>query len=679
MRTRKGTPDDMTTPSTPSSDPNPKQPANMETWLRVTLNSIGDAVIATDAQGQVTFMNPVAETMTGWKQEEALGKNLTEVFVIRNEETRQEVESPAARVLREGVVVGLANHTVLLARDGSETPIDDTGAPIRDAQGNLIGVVLVFHDISERKRAEQALQESEARYHQLAEERAYVMSSARCLLWHANIHNTDHPLYLHWDMFIPDLEAAQRFLPLELQPGQLYKEAWYLSRPKEDQDRCNLTAMEAVRAGRSYQQDFRCLAADGSLRWLHEDIHIETVEAGKQWRAVGVCTDVTERKRLEEQLLQAQKIESIGRLAGGVAHDFNNLLTVISGHTELAMEELGADASVLEHLRVIQQAEQRAADLTRQLLAFARKQVIAPQIINLNDLTRDMQKLLLRLLGENIELVTLLDPALGHVHVDPGQFEQILVNLAVNARDAMPEGGKLTLETTNITLDAEYAQQHPSVLPGAYVMLAVSDTGAGMEEAIQEHIFEPFFTTKEQGKGTGLGLATVYGIVKQSGGHIWLYSEIGRGSTFKIYLPRVNETERAAPLQEETSAHAPGAETILVVEDEPALRTLAATALQKRGYTVLEAAHGAQALQMAKDYPETIHLLVTDVIMPQMGGKELVTQLQSLRPDLKILYTSGYTDDAIVQHGMLEAGVAFLQKPFTPSQLIRKVREVMDT
>jgi two-component system cell cycle sensor histidine kinase/response regulator CckA len=370
-------------------------------------------------------------------------------------------------------------------------------------------------------------------------------------------------------------------------------------------------------------------------------------------------------------------LESVGRLAGGVAHDFNNLLTVITGYTEFVQQQLPSDAPQQKDLLQIQAAAERAANLTHQLLAFARQQVIEPKVIQLNHLILNLDKMLRRLIGEDIELTTLTAPTLEPVLADPGQIEQILVNLAVNARDAMPDGGKLTIETAHVTLDEDYTRLHPEVLPGHYTLFSVSDTGMGIEESVQQHIFEPFFTTKKKGKGTGLGLATCYGIVKQAGGHIWLYSEPGHGTTFKIYLPCVKAAAEAAVPQ--PSVERPrGSETILLVEDEPPVLKLAATVLRRQGYTVLEASNGQEALEMAGEYTGEIHLLLTDVIMPQMGGKALVALLQANHPGMKILYASGYTDDTIVHHGILKAGVAFLQKPFTPSSLAHKVRMTLD-
>jgi signal transduction histidine kinase len=395
--------------------------------------------------------------------------------------------------------------------------------------------------------------------------------------------------------------------------------------------------------------------------------------------------ELAERKRiedarhhLEEQLRQSQKIESIGRLAGGVAHDFNNLLTVINGYADLIWLDLSPAHPLRASLLEIRTAGERAADLTRQLLAFSRQQLLQPRVLALNTLIADTTKMLNRLLGEDIELVTRLDPALARIKVDAGQIDQVIINLAVNARDAMPRGGTLTLQTQNVTLDESQAEGHVVIPPGAYVLLAVSDTGVGMAAETLPRIFEPFFTTKEHGKGTGLGLSTVYGIVKQSGGWIWVYSEVDRGTTFKIYFPAVDDplsdTENR-PVEQHTPR---GSETVLIVEDDVMVRKLMAQALHGFGYDVLEANGPDDALRLSAAFDRSIPLLITDVVMPRMSGRELAAVLRDSRPDMRILYISGYTDDAVVRHGLLDPAMAFLQKPFTPNALARKVREVLD-
>ncbi|NLE75814.1 MAG: response regulator, partial [Chloroflexi bacterium] len=393
----------------------------------------------------------------------------------------------------------------------------------------------------------------------------------------------------------------------------------------------------------------------------------------------GVVTDISDRKQMEAQFLQAQKMETVGRLAGGVAHDFNNLLTAISGYSTLALDNLGPTDPLREDIEQVIKASNRAAALTRQLLAFSRRQIIQPRIVNLNDLMLELDKMLRRLIGEDIEMVTLPAPGLGSVRVDPTQIEQILVNLAVNARDAMTEGGKLTIETDNVALDREYALHHVGVVPGEYVMLAVSDTGCGIPEDVRARIFEPFFTAKDVGKGSGLGLPIVYGIVKQHGGHIFVYSEEGHGTSFKIYLPQVAGQPTPTANQPPVSKLPTGTETVLLVEDEPLVRAMAKRILLGQGYTVLEASNGDEAIWLAQEHLGEIHLLLTDVVMPGMSGKELSWRLQTLRPTLRILYISGYASNAIVHGGVLDQGTEFLQKPFTISTLAHKVREVLES
>jgi nitrogen-specific signal transduction histidine kinase/CheY-like chemotaxis protein len=393
---------------------------------------------------------------------------------------------------------------------------------------------------------------------------------------------------------------------------------------------------------------------------------------------IGISRDVTELNRLEEQFRQAQKMEAVGRLAGGVAHDFNNLLTGINGYCELVFNRLRADDPSRELLAEIRKCGERAATLTRQLLAFSRKQVLQPQVVSLNTLLGELLKLLKRLIGEDIELALVPGAALGLAKVDPGQFEQAVINLAVNARDAMPRGGRLTIETHNAELAEGYAERYPEVRPGRYVLVVVRDSGQGMDEATKARIFEPFFTTKEPGKGTGLGLAMVYGFVKQSGGHIEVESEPGRGATFKVYLPRAEETTPSAKSSPSLLQMPKGTETVLLVEDEDAVRALSKLVLQSSGYTVLEARDGQEGVWVAQQHQGPIHILVTDLVMPRLSGQQLAVLLVQARPHLRVLFMSGYTDEAVLRHGVFEADAAFLQKPFNAIGLARKVREVLD-
>jgi PAS domain S-box-containing protein len=414
---------------------------------------------------------------------------------------------------------------------------------------------------------------------------------------------------------------------------------------------------------------------DGRLVSVASSVNPVLNEKGDIAAYLAIQRDVSERKRLEEQYLQAQKMEAVGRLAAGVAHDFNNLLTIINGYSDLLLERLPADDPARDSVAEIKGAGERATGLTRQLLAFSRQQIRTSRVLDLNALVATSIKMLRRLIGEDVELVFIPGGDLDMIKADPGQIEQVLMNLAVNARDAMLRGGKLTIETSNFLADQAYSSSHYPMPPGSYVMLAVSDTGQGMDAETQARIFEPFFTTKGQGKGTGLGLPTVYGIVKQSAGYTWVYSELGQGTTFKIYLPAAEGTPDAAKA---IGAVAGGSETVLLVEDEAKLRSLARSVLESRGYKVLEARTSMEALLIPSQYQGPIHLLLTDVVMPALSGRELAEKLTKLHPELKILFMSGYTDDTVVRHGVLESGMAYLQKPFSPDALARKVREVLD-
>lgn len=510
-------------------------------------------------------------------------------------------------------------------------------------------------EITERYRAEEKLRESEERYRDLFENANDLIQSFT---------PDGRILYVNraWKLALgyTDEETRDLYIQQVIHP--------------ESRDGWNEQVEALMRGETSDKSEVTLVTKDGK-KILGEASRTCKFVDGKPAFVRSIIRDVTERRQLEEQLRQTVKMEAIGQLAGGVAHDFNNLLTIISGYGQLLEESV--EPRSREYVTEILKASDRAASLTRQLLAFSRRQILAPQVLDLNSIVVNMEKMLKRLIGEHIELATVQQANLGRVKADAGQIEQVVLNLAVNARDAMPDGGKITIETANVDLDEAYSRSHSTVVPGPYVMLAISDTGEGMTNEIMTHIFEPFFTTKEKGKGTGLGLSTVYGIVKQSAGNVWVYSELGRGSTFKVYLPRISETATLAP-----TASAPesirGTETILLVEDEAPVRSLVRETLQSYGYNVLEAQGADHAISIFQEYNDPIHLLLTDVVMPQVSGKELAKRMSPAHPEAEILFMSGYTDNAIVRHGVLDANTFFLQKPFMPKTLVTKVREVLD-
>jgi PAS domain S-box-containing protein len=512
-------------------------------------------------------------------------------------------------------------------------------------------------NITERKQVEAALRASEERYRIL-----FDQSPLPKFLYD---HQTRRYLMVNDAAIASHGYSREEFLNMTLDDLQ----------PAEDLERVvNLVA--TLQPGVNKLGVHRHETKNGRI--IDVDITLQKFVMTERPCVLVVALDVTERNRLETQLRQSQKMESIGSLAGGVAHDFNNLLSVILSYSKMLAEPLKPGDPMRADLEEISLAGRRAADLTRQLLAFSRQQILDPRIIDLNTVIDGVAKMLRRLVGEDIELSVVSAPQLSSVRVDPGQIEQVLMNLVVNSRDAMVDCGKVTIETANVVLDAAYAAEHAGVCAGAYVMLAVTDTGAGMDAATKARIFDPFFTTKEMGSGTGLGLSTVFGIVQQSGGSIWVYSEPGLGTTIKVYLPQADgPCDVVAALPEVVLKR--GSETILLVEDEPSVRVLTRTILERQGYRVIEAQNGGDALLICEQHPATIHVLLTDVVMPRMSGRKLAERLSRVRPEMKVLYMSGYTDDSIVRHGVLESGVAFLQKPITPETLSRKLREVIDS
>lgn len=529
------------------------------------------------------------------------------------------------------------------------------GSAALDGSNECISYVT---NITERKQAEAALRASEERYRVL-----FDQSPLPKFLYD---HQTRRYLMVNDAAVASYGYSRDEFLSMTLDDLQ----------PPEDRARV-VSLVASLAAGVNTLGTHRHKTKSGQL--IDVDITLQKFVVAERPCVLVVALDVTERNRLEAQLRQVQKMESIGSLAGGVAHDFNNLLSVILSYSKMLTESLRPGDPMRADLEEISHAGRRAADLTRQLLAFSRQQILEPRVIDLNAVIEGVIRMLRRLVGEDVQLSVAGGLQLGSVRADPGQIEQVLMNLVVNSRDAMTDGGNVTIETANVTLDASYAAEHPGVSPGAYVMLAVTDTGVGMDAATKQRIFDPFFTTKEMGSGTGLGLATVFGIVQQSGGNIWVYSEPGVGTTIKVYLP---QTDAPRDVLATDVLHVPnkrGSETILLVEDEESVRVLTRTILERQGYRVIEAQSGGDALLICEQHTATIHVLLTDVVMPRMSGRKLAERLGTLRPEMKVLYMSGYTDDSIVRHGVLESGVAFLQKPITPETLVRKLREVIDS
>ena len=625
-----------------------------EERFRALIEHGADAVALVAPDGTMLFASQSIERLLGFSPAELVGRpgfarvhpdDLAGVQVTLSEITSLP-GAPLAMGLRW-------RH-----KDGSWRYIDAV-AVNRLAEAAVGAIVVNFRDQTERRLAETALRESEERYRTLVE-------GVRDVIFALSPEGTITSLN-------PAFETITGWRREEW-VGQPFEKLVHA----EDLPFALELLGRVVRGDLRAVSQFRVATAKGEYRMGEFSATPQLLE-GRLIGILGIGRDVTERVQLEQQLRQAQKMEAVGRLAGGIAHDFNNILTAITGYADLLLEDLRPSDSRHQDVAEIRKAADRAAGLTRQLLAFSRQQVLQPSVIDVKTLVGDLEKMLGRLLGEDVELGTRLAPDTGRVKADAGQLEQVLMNLAVNARDAMPHGGKLTLETSNVDLSEGYAADHYPARPGSYVMIAVTDTGTGMSEETQAHMFEPFFTTKEKGKGTGLGLATVYGIIKQSGGFIWVYSELGHGTTFKIYLPRVGESADLVKGPAPARARAAGgSETVLLAEDEAPVRAVARQVLERHGYTVLEAPSAEAALDIAARYSGAIHLLLTDVIMPGLSGRELATRLADLRPEARVIFMSGYTDDAVTRHGVLEPGLAYLQKPFTPDALGQKVREVLD-
>jgi two-component system cell cycle sensor histidine kinase/response regulator CckA len=621
--------------------------------LAAVVESSDDAILSTTLAGVFTSWNPAAERLYGWTAGEAVGRHVS--FIVPPD--RAEELSWITQGLGRGERVE-PFETVRLRKDGTRVEVSVTVSPVRGGDGRLIGVSKIARDISARRRAEAEGQ------------RAFN-------LLRAVVEGIPDAVFVkdREGKYLLCNESAARFAG-RTAAEVLGSDDTAVFDP--DSARECIAQARRVMATRQAETAEETLTAAGVTRTYLATTAPYLDESGAVLGVVGIAHDVTRQRALEGQFRQAQKMEAFGQLAGGVAHDFNNLLTVINGYSELLIQRLPPGDPSAEFLREINIAGERSASLTRQLLVFSRKQVVVPRILDLNRVIADTERMLQRVIGEDVRLATSLAGGLGSVRADEGLLQQVLMNLVVNARDAMPQGGKLTIETRNVELDEAHARVHAGVAPGPFVLLAVSDTGCGMTAEVKGHLFEPFFTTKGVGKGTGLGLATVYGIVKQADGHVVVHSEVGVGTSFEVYLPRSDQPARAGSSLSGIKAPPRGTETVLLVEDDDGVRSLTRHMLQNFGYTVLEASGGAAALRVAGEHAGPIHLLITDVVMPGMSGRQVAVGVAGLHPEARVLYTSGYTDDAVVRHGILHADVYFLPKPFSPLALAYKVREVLD-
>ena len=617
--------------------------------------SAGEGVIVYGEDLRYLIWNQFMEELTGVPRETILGRTPREV--------EPSIRDPGSWELLNRALSG---ETVVSPDTPYQNPttgargwVSSTYSPHRNAQGEIVGVIGIVEDITERKQAEESLREGQA-FLEKAQEVAQMGS------WISGQGLDDE---LVWSR-----ETCRIF---GIAPDHFDRrvQTFFSMVHPEDREAVRVAFRAAIAGEQTYSIDHRIVRPDGTVRWVHERADVVR-DAGGPVKLVGIVQDITERTRLEEQFLQAQKMEAVGRLAGGVAHDFNNLLTAILGYSDLLLSQLPTGDGMRTDLEEIRKAGERAASLTRQLLAFSRQQMLEPKIIDVNEIVSNIDKLLRRLIGEDIVLVTRLESGLGFVRADPGQLEQVIMNLVVNSRDAMPSGGKLTIETHAVRLDSPLDLGRIAIEPGRYSVLEIRDTGTGMEPSVQARIFEPFFTTKEKGKGTGLGLATAYGIVKQSGGYIACESQPGRGTSFRLYLP---ESPEAATPEARPSSALPAVaprtkHTVLLVEDEDGVRRLSRRLLENEGYRVLEAAAGEEAIALAKGHSGPIHLLLTDVVMPGLNGPEVAERVVFLRPEIKVLYMSGYTDTSLAR---LSAEAPLLQKPFTPEGLASRVSEIL--
>lgn len=626
-----------------------------EAKYRLLVENQTDLIVKVDMEGYFQFVSLSYCKLFGKTEEELLGSSFTPLV---HKDDREHTAKAMEALFQPPYTAYMEQRA--MTKDGWRW-LGWMDTAVFDEAGNITAVIGVGRDITERKQIEGVLQENRVRSSQ-------ALKAAQAGAWEWNM-ATNQTIW-----------SEENYLVLGLSPdiGETNYDTWLQRVHPEDRAEAEYQVNKAVEQKRDLNIEFRIVWPDGTIRWINDVGKSVFDEKGDMVGMYGIQIDITERKQLEAQLQQSQKMESIGRLAGGIAHDFNNILVPIISYAELGMMNLTPDDKLYSYLQQVRDAAERAADLTRQILAFSRRQVLEMKTVDINVIVIEFEKMVQRLIVEDIELQTLLDPILYPVKADRGQIEQVLMNLVVNARDAMPTGGKLTIETASTYLDETYVKRYADDQPaGHYVMLAVSDTGHGMDMATQQQIFEPFFTTKMQGKGTGLGLATVFGIVKQHGGNICVHSEPGNGTTFKVYLPRAEGTVQTYETAVIEPASVYGIETILVVEDEKMVRKLVCETLAAHGYKVIEAQSPHDGLRLAYEYKKTIHLLLTDVIMPEMNGRELYQKILFVHPDIKVLYMSGYADDVIADHGILKEGISFLQKPFTVHTLTRRVKQVL--
>lgn len=625
-------------------------------WLNLAVDQSPASILITDRDGRIEYVNEKFTEITGYSAEEALGRTTR---ILQSGNTPPEVYESLWENVRAGKPW---EGEIQNRRKGGELYWDYVRiSPIRDENGRVEHYLSVQEDITERKETEEALRRSVELFDQFAEhvkEAFFLMDVPDARIVYVSPAFADI-----WGIPIDEVYAS---------PSKWIDAVHPEDRPSVER------SIARSDAGASTTTTFRLVRPDDEVRWVRARVFPIADETGRGTRIVGLAEDVTEQRAIEEALARSQRMEAVGRLAGGVAHDFNNLLTVILAEAQLMESDLPPDSTPAESLKQILDAANRAAVLTGQLVAFSRRQLIKPTAFRVNDLIADMEGMLRRIIGEDVRLVAHLAPDAGYVEADRGQVEQVIVNLIINSRDAVSGGGELSLTTTNEHLDEEYAKLYDEVTPGEYVKLTVSDTGTGMTRVVASRAFDPFFTTKPPGRGSGLGLSTSYGIVKQSRGHIAVYSEPGIGTTVAVYLPRVYPEGDVEPETAETAEPGNGTETVLVVEDERPVRDVVVRSLRTRGYAVLEAQDSTEALELVERYEGEIDLLLTDVVLPGEGGRELAEQVVELRPDVRVLFMSGYTDDVILHHNLRSADFDLLQKPFTAISLAAKVREVLD-